>query len=361
MLGMGRGRLVCALLLSSMGGCSFDTSGPGGSPASGVADDTAEDPSAPSDSEGSTDATNADEDSDGGSDTNVDPDTSTTESGGDATGVVIVGGPLFDFSNVDIDVPVLREIEVRNLGEQAAQGMSATLHGEWFAFEGGEYPGVAGTCGDTLAPDERCIVVVSCIADGWGTGEGGLTVSHVDAALGPMSVSADFVGNGKGVTKNLVVNGGGEDQGSPPPSWEQDADHGTDWHTTTASPAAGAGAITAGFGGGVQMLEVRQTIDVQDWAPYVDASAVTIRVEATLRTDFDDDDPVSVRLLLRDGDDELARFETDWHRSTKWTSRSAEMVAPVGTRSIVVVLRCNRETGDTCNGYFDDVRVTGRI
>lgn len=356
-----RRRLACAWLVV-VGACAFDSSGPGGSPVSAAADDMTSDPSDssdPADSEG----TGASTSSADASETDVDPDTSgaTTDSVDPGSRVVIVGGPLFDFSSVEIGEPATRMIELRNTGAQSATGLGAALDGEWFDFAGGEYPGTNGTCGEMLGADERCVVVVACNPTHWGGGEGELTVSHVDPVDGAISIAADLVGNGTGETKNLVRNGDGEQQGSPPPQWQQLRGGGTDWHTTTSSPASGAGSIAAGWGAAIDVLEVRQEIDVEDWATYVDAGDVTIALSAAMRTDFDDDDPVKVRVILRSDDDEVGRFETDWYGATSWTTRSAELVAPPGTRTIVVVLRCDREVGETCNGYFDDVRVTGRI
>jgi hypothetical protein len=275
--------------------------------------------------------------------------------------VVIVGGPTFDFAAVELGESITRTIELHNTGDRRATELAAVVAGEWYGFAGGEYPGTEGTCSDALEPDERCFLVVACRATHWGQGEGELTVSHADATDGATSVSADLVGDGRGETSNLVRNGDGEQQGTPPPQWQPVRNAGDDWHTTTASPASGSGAIVAGWGSGIDVLEVRQEIDVEEWAPFVDRGAVTIRLSAALRTDFQDDDPVKVRVVLRNDDEEVGRFETDWHRSASWMTRNAELLAPVGTRTIVVTLRCDREVGENCNGYFDDVRVTGRL
>lgn len=356
---MGRRRCACVLLGAALGGCSFDTSGPGGSPASGVVDESSADgnPTTGPGEDPSNDSSGTPQPSDTSA-ASFDPSTSTGEVG--QGGVVIVGGPLFDFANVELSTPQIREIEIRNQGDEMVMDLAADLEGEWFSFEGGEYPGTTGTCGDVLAPDNRCVVSVVCKATQWGVGHGGITVEHVDAATGPVSVTADFVGNGVGESNNLVINGDGEEQGNPPPGWEESA--GTDWRTTTTSPASGVGAIMAGYGGEVELLEARQTIDLESWAEHIDAGALTIRLQANLRSEFTDDDPASVRLLLRDGGGaEIGRIEADWVRQASWVARDSEQVAPEGTRSVVVVLRCSREIGDTCNGMFDDVRVTGRI
>ena len=53
------------------------------------------------------------------------------------------------------------------------------------------------------------------------------------------------------------------------------------------------------------------------------------------------------------GGSPLATWNTGLQTTADWTQYDDIRLAPTGTRSIQVELRCQKPSGDYCDGYFD--------
>ena len=67
-----------------------------------------------------------------------------------------------DFGSCAVNATVNGTFTITNIGDNAATKMTGTFYlSSSFAYLGGTYPGMGGTCTNTLPPKKSCTVVVS--------------------------------------------------------------------------------------------------------------------------------------------------------------------------------------------------------
>lgn len=87
--------------------------------------------------------------------------TSPTPQSGSAAVLLTSGGNFFDFGNHLVGTSVEQSFTVSNSGNATATDMSGTFHLSLnFAFKGGGFPGLGGTCSSSLIPGASCTVMV---------------------------------------------------------------------------------------------------------------------------------------------------------------------------------------------------------
>ncbi len=168
-------------------------------------------------------------------------------------------------------------------------------------------------------------------------------------------------GRGIGATGNLLVNGGGEEgdlKAIPPEGW--DIASGPNWTTTdSAVPVVGDRTIYAGDAPmGFDTFVLHQVVQVSPLTTWGDAEGVRFFFSAYHRAWSAGSDPNHVEFRFADaGVSELALHVFPTNDTSSWVQRSDDWEAPADTHHIQVLLVCDRETGDLCRGYFDEVEV----
>jgi hypothetical protein len=373
MRGRWRWALGCALTI----GCSFDAGGLRASGSAGVADDRGDGTGAPADDggpdDGGVEADGGANEDDGG----LEPaESSGSDTGGASVGetgdgddgstgpanetgvpgnamLVLSDGPVFDFGGVTLGQLATHTFTLTNEGDAPAMGMSAMPSGG-FAFAGGAYPGTAGTCAGGLDPLTACTIVIAFAPGTPGEATGGLRVDYLDGGVAALA-SVELHAAGVGETGNLLVNGNAESAGNPPPGWTEQS--GSDWRSDDVkSPHGGSYCIFAGAGPNGVDLELRQAVDVAAMGDAIDAG--TLRFEfvgwASAWASGNDDYRVRVQYLAADST-VLTSYESDWAASAYWQQITGDHFAPLGARSVLVRLYCNKPSGDWCDAYFDDM------
>lgn len=330
------------------GACAFDASGVGSSGATlGGADTTTTtgssvaDPSTP-DSSGEV-----------GSGSMSGSETGTTD---DEAALVLEDAPIFDFADITLGEVDTHGFVLRNDGGAAATDLAASVDAAPFSFSGAAYPGTGGTCTDTLAPGSSCVLVIACTPAQWGSATAALSITYDGPNGGSGSIATMLRARGVGRSENLLVNGDAEQGGSPPSGWLQSDGGGENWRSTGSVAYAGAMAIWAGEGSDVTSFRLRQSVAVDPWAALVDAGELRFRVAAQTRAYEQGNDPHQVRLRFFGADDEpLGEELSTVYAGAAWNATEVEGLAPPSTRLVQVQLRCTRNGGEYCDGYFDDV------
>jgi hypothetical protein len=96
--------------------------------------------------------------------------------------LAISDGPTYDFGTRAIGLSVDHTFTVTNSGGVAATGVAAGALATGYAFKGGTFPGMGGTCGATVAAGATCAVVVTFAPPSAGTLAATLTLSYADGA-----------------------------------------------------------------------------------------------------------------------------------------------------------------------------------
>jgi hypothetical protein len=332
-------------------GCAFDTSGVGSSGATVGEASTTTSPTDPG--TGSTHA--GEQPSTSTSITTNAADSSSGEPGGAAV-LVLGDAPAFDFPDSALGEVETHGFVLRNQGTVVATSLSASVDATPFSLSGGSYPGLGGTCKDTLAPDDSCVIVLACKPEQWGPVSGMLSVTYDDPILGPGSAVTSLGVRGIGRSDNLLDNGDAEQGGSPPVGWAETSDGGSDWQVSGINPASGSSAIYAGEGSDVTTFRLRQAVDVEPWVALIDAGELKFRVTGQTRAYEQGNDPHEIRLRFFDAADAmLLEVSSGSYDGGTWNAADAEAIAPAQTRLVQVQLRCARAGGDFCDGYFDEV------
>jgi hypothetical protein len=347
--------LALAGWLAASGGaaCSFDPSGLGES--GGNTLDTAS--SGEGSSGGGADGSSSGE-SEGGESSSSESTGAIGESESGAPGgamLQLAEAPAFDFGPVPVGQPLSHAFTLANLGEGPAEALGAQLAPP-FAFAGGVWPGTTGTCGAVLEGGTACTLDVAFTPLDLGETVGMLAIDYLDGGL-PGAVAAALRGGGAGTSANLVVNPGGELLGDPPTGWFDVLGGG--WITTAAYVHGGTVSIFAGSGPDFSDLELAQPLALAQWTAAIDLGTLRFRLSAFARTNTLTDDAYRVIVEFRDGNDQvLDSFDTDYQAfATGWTEVTDDRLAPPGTRSLRLVLRCTKVGGSNCNAYYDDISV----
>lgn len=270
--------------------------------------------------------------------------------------VILHDGDVFDYGEVDLSGTRFEVFAVTNAGAGPATGILGVPLAPPFHFTGGAFPGSAGTCGATLGPEEVCLIDVELAPVELGDVVGELRVAHDDG-----EASLGLTGYGVGASPNLLVNPGGEDQGTPPPGWTNTG--AGEWvagpmGANPIMPLEGRSMLHGDVGPNSQFV-LMQAVDISGWAGFVD--------EGTLRVSFDGYvangggvDQYRVRVRYRDElGGQLDWFNLDWGSAPAWTPVTDTRLAPPGTRTLEVELYCRKFNGERCDAYFDGLELRG--
>src|SRR5690606_26936453 len=146
-------------------------------------------------------------------------------------------GPVLDFGFVLLGTPVSQTLTIENTGGAAASNIIAQPLPGPFSFVGGAYPGDGGTCTQALSPGESCTIIVELRANAPTSFAAELVRTHTHGDGRPGEAMRPL--RGGGISDNLVVNGGGEEGGTPPTGWVPPPDIGPgSWAATACERAA---------------------------------------------------------------------------------------------------------------------------
>ncbi|MEM9458557.1 MAG: hypothetical protein AAGF11_30545 [Myxococcota bacterium] len=248
-------------------------------------------------------------------------------------------------------------LTVRNMGEAEASGLTGSPLPAPFGYTGGRFPGTAGDCAPSLPAGASCTVEVFFGPTAAGNFEAPLRITHDDGpeATGTLEGQA-------GESDNLLVNPGGEDLGSPPPGWMVTGP-GT-WVAgdpfDVPDPLEGSSYLGANEGPNDQIFRLRQDVAVDRWAALIDQGIVRVRFEGHARSYQEGDDDYRLTVQYIDGDEAFGNWNSDWQTSTSWQFYSDDRIVPAGTRTVRVLLSCNKGRGEICDAFFDQLslRVT---
>jgi hypothetical protein len=173
---------------------------------------------------------------------------------------------------------------------------------------------------------------------------------------------------------NLIANPGaetgtaGSGSGNPPPDWTVTGDftqilysagNGYPTQSTPGPPSRG----NAFFGGGnTKSSTATQTIGIADLASQVDVSSVTYNLSGWLGGYANQDDNMKLVATFENASGRsLATAQigpvlaADRANTTEFLQRSAAGTLPVGTRSIKIVVTATRSSGNSDDGYADNL------
>lgn len=294
-------------------------------------------------------ATTTGVDSSGPDDTTGPADETTTTGAPLPTATLMISdGPRYDFGDVPTGDQAQHVFTVTNASDGDARGLDGAVAAP-FAFPGG-FPGDAGTCGDTLAAGDECLVEVVFSPDELGRHAGELAVSHDDG-----EATRTLAGGAAGQTDDLLVNPGGEDFGTPPPGWTTTLGN---WSAgvviAEAEPYEDLGYLYSGLGDSNVDLSLRQDVDVTAWASTIDATRLRIAFTGHARGPLVGPDEHRIRLhFLDEAGNTVGLYTSDYQSTATWTERSTTRLAPSGTRTLRIELNCRTNTGTLCHAYFD--------
>ena len=98
--------------------------------------------------------------------------------------LVISDSPVYSFGARTIGSVTEKSFTVSNAGSAPATRLEGSFHFSLhFAYPGGAYPGVGGTCGAELASAQSCVVVVAFSPRFSGTFEQPLAVTYFDGVV----------------------------------------------------------------------------------------------------------------------------------------------------------------------------------
>ena len=99
-----------------------------------------------------------------------------------AGSLTISDGATYDFGTVAIGAVVEKSFTVTNSGGYSASSIAGSGLTAPFAFKGGSYPGLGGSCGSSLAPSSTCSVIVTFTPTASGNNSGAFSLAYNDGA-----------------------------------------------------------------------------------------------------------------------------------------------------------------------------------
>lgn len=274
---------------------------------------------------------------------------------GVAPGMLVVDASVVDFGDVNLGFQQTTEIVLRNSGDTPVSAIEAAPLTEPFAFfgdvPGAEFPGEGGDCGDTLAGGASCRVVLSLQPTEFGPHTGSLTLrSDTGEIVVPLS------GRGVGSTANLLVNGDGEQQGSPPPGWTESEGSWNSGALLLLPAYEGLGALAATEAYDETWTTLRQDVSIVAYADLVAAGELRVRLDGWVRVGPGNGDLAWVGLEMTGMAGAVHEWESRPESPLMWTSLGHELPIAPGTVQIGVQLFCAPlGAGEDCEAYFDEV------
>ncbi|MEM9457864.1 MAG: hypothetical protein AAGF11_27035 [Myxococcota bacterium] len=273
---------------------------------------------------------------------------------GDSSELLISDGPQYEFGVVSVGQLAQAALTVTNTGDTEATSMAGRPLAPPFDYTGGAYPGAGGTCTDRLAPGSSCVVDLSFHPENLGLHHGTFAVDYDEGR----ETTRPLTGGGAGQSANLLVNPGGEDQGSPPPGWTniEAGEWAADVPSTGVSAHQGAGCLQSLDGPSFTEFALVQDIDISQWSTTIDQGVMHFDFIGWGRTYEFGNDQYRFVVRYRDAQEQqLDSWTTDWIRDAFWAIHSTSGPTPVGTRTVRVELNCVSYTPGTtrCDAYFD--------
>ena len=97
--------------------------------------------------------------------------------------LTVSGGNIYDFGTQPIGSLTDETFTVSNIGKAAATGMNGSFYlSVSYSYRDGAFPGIGGTCTDTLASNESCTVVVQFHPKNSGSAEASIQIGYSDGA-----------------------------------------------------------------------------------------------------------------------------------------------------------------------------------
>ncbi|MCH9680882.1 MAG: hypothetical protein K0V04_05565 [Deltaproteobacteria bacterium] len=274
--------------------------------------------------------------------------------------LVLTRGDLLDFGEAEIGSQVALLVQVDNIGTADATGLMSTPLGNEhfegpFGYREFQYPGTDGTCGESIAPGESCLIDLVYVPN-LGAQLGQWSIDY-DGGPGPLT--ADLQGSGFGTTASLVPDGGAEDCPplAPPRPWIQpDGPH---W-----------GCVPGAFAG-VDPFEGAQVFAAVLDPPLVTTLSLPITLVpsfgtatgtvmgalsvATISIDGIDEHRVQLRYLDQDGA-LIEQFDSGFETEATWSLVEDARLVPAAATVVEIILSCQQpEGGGACAAAFDAV------
>ncbi|MCA9649838.1 MAG: hypothetical protein H6712_03170 [Myxococcales bacterium] len=332
-----------AVGLVGLAGCSLDTTGagPAGAPPSpaGTSTDTGD-----VSSSGDSPLPPADSSSSSGGEPEPDPDP-------DPAMLTISDGPTFDFGPVMAGSSGEHSFTVTNVGGIEATALQGLPPAAPFDYAGGAFPGQGGDCGASLPAGDACTVVLAFAPAQWGPFQGELVLTHD----GGTEVGRPVVGDGQGISDNLLVNPGGEDGGDDPPDGWTDDFPGR-WLTGAwVTPFEGALFIGSDSGPDNDDFWLVQDVPLDAFADRLD-QGLPLRAAFEGRARNWDTDNDVYRIQLRFFDpmgNRIGEWDTGEQTAADWTLVSTSEAIPTDATRMRIRLGCRKGSGMYCDAYYD--------
>ena len=123
--------------------------------------------------------------------------------------------PLYDYGTIASGASSDHQFTISNSGAVSATGIAGTALSAPFAYKGGAFPGVGGTCGGAVVPGGSCTVTVTFHPTASGARSGIVGVAYNDG-VSAQSASRSMQGAGASPGSLLISDGPTYDFGSAP-------------------------------------------------------------------------------------------------------------------------------------------------
>ncbi len=320
-------------------GMSASGTSQGSSPTSDPTSDPTHDPSDTDDP--TDDPSDTDDPTDDPSDTDDPTDGSSTGDPPDGPNVQIAGEA---FDTIALGGAGTREFTMTNDGDADANNVTVEVIGE-FTLDSDNCPG-------TLGPGDSCAATVSRSGSVLGPFSGLLQVTY-DEGMDDELLEVDVVGS----TGNLLNDGGFESCSGDPwvvfnGAWEC----GDVWDDIDARSGDG---YLAAVEGNNQPFTYRLEIDITPYANAISTGEMSFEFTGWARSYVFNDDEYRFRLRYREGDTDASQYASGWQTGGTWTEYTDSRMVPSGVDTARIELQCDKDGGDYCDAYFDDIELIG--
>ncbi len=183
-------------------------------------------------------------------------------------------------------------------------------------------------------------------------------VRYRDRSLGwsEWSEPQPFFTGATSLTGNLVQNGDAEEGTDGWTVVEGFFESVTDGECDSVAPYDGNRLfIVGGNCQTAEYAEAYQSVDVSQWGDEIDDAEVSVQIDAYMRNFNGSDEPRMYARYLSAQEEVLGQSPTVEVDEGRWTQRTITEFAPVGTRTVDVVLTGTRRRGDDNDSYFDAI------
>lgn len=349
-------RTIAAALTASLtvGGCG-DDAGDGSADTGGSTTTTTGGPIDDASTTGAADNTGGGmftmgQSSDGGS----------TTSGGGTAMLVFPGGDPYDFLFEEIGDTDVAALEILNIGNAAATGVTPT--GELapeFTYTGGRFPGELGNCQETIPAGEMCIVHIEFRPMTLGPLSSTLELAYSGGERGVATLQ--LLAEARGTTANLVPDGGFEAcrvDGSPD-AWAPDGRGAVPFvcseATDSIDPQTGDRMLVSAVPNGAPTRMTLQ-LDLGSMNEAIASGEVTSTLNVWGQSSADDQHQVTLEFLDA-ARGSLETFDSGALDAADWTETVDERAVPTTAAFASIGIACV-PGAEPCEATVDDVSFT---